>query len=474
VLKTSKKSKNLTLEKRIDMKISIIGAAGVRTPLLIRAILKRRKALNLTKLSLMDIDGEHLELIGSLTRQVEQSSSDAIRITRTTDPIVALTGADYVITTFRVGGIESRVIDERVPLAQGILGQETTGAGGFAMGMRSIPVILGYVKMMQQVCPHAWLINFANPAGMLTEAVIRNTSWRRVVGICDAPASMQRVIAASLGTQPDEVLLDYIGLNHLGWIKGIIYNEHDILPEILQGIKAYGKVPGLPFDPQLILSLGMIPNEYLYYYYYAFEAVENILRAGVSRGEQIVSENQKLFTELKRGAEQGDSAAMLSAYETYLDKRGSTYMATDTGKTHDLAKINPEILASLSGEGYAGVALDLIEALSRKQSKNLILNIPNQGVVKGLDDLDVIEIPAVIEDDLLKPAYVENIPTHCLGLIMQVKQYERWTIEAAIEGSYEKARLALTSHPLVRDYSLAGTILDGYISGHQGYFPVLR
>ncbi len=159
------------------MKLTIIGGAGLRTPLIIKAILARQDRLDIHELALMDIDEERLELIGALTSPLEKSSDTKFRILRTIDPITALKDADFVITTFRVGGIESRAIDERVPLNHGMLGQETTGAGGFAMGIRSIPVILDYVKLMKVICPNAWLINFANPAGMLTEAVIRQTGW---------------------------------------------------------------------------------------------------------------------------------------------------------------------------------------------------------------------------------------------------------------------------------------------------------
>jgi 6-phospho-beta-glucosidase len=327
---------------------------------------------------------------------------------------------------------------------------------------------------MQEVCPHAWLINFANPAGMLTEAIIRNTSWQRVVGICDSPSSMHQVIAASLGAKPFEVMIDYFGLNHLGWIKRVLYHDRDILPEIIQNIKNIGRVPGLPFDSHLIASLGMLPNEYLYYYYYANEAIINILRAGESRGEQIARQNKKIFAELKDKFKLGALDEMQASYQAYLHERGSTYMLKETGKARDLSALDAEILKSISDEGYAGVALNLIEALSGEQSRPLILNIPAYGAVSALDQLDVVEIPALVENDRIMPLPVDHIPDHCLGLVLQVKQYERWTIEAAVEGSYQKARLALTSHPLVRDYSLAGIILDEYISKHHGYFPALR
>ncbi len=456
------------------MKITIIGAAGVRTPLIVRAILARQDRLGLSELSLMDIDGERLNLIGALTALIEHSSNTKFHITRTTDPRIALTGADFVITTFRVGGIESRVIDERIPLNHGILGQETTGPGGFAMGIRSIPVLLDYVTLMKDVCPNAWLVNFANPAGMLTEAVIRQANWRRVIGICDAPTSMHRVISAMLGVNPEDVFLDYFGLNHLGWIKRVIHNNRDRLPEILQNINSTTNVPGLPFDPDLVVSLGMIPNEYLYYYYYATQAVNNILRAGESRGEQLSKNNLQLFAELSEKFGVQDFEGMHKSYQSYLDERGTTYMLNETGKSHDISGLDPELIKSLSDEGYAGVALNLIEALSGTNPKIQILNIPSQGAIQGLDDQDVVEIPTLVSRDHIHPLVVGEIPLLCMGLIKQVKHFEHLTIEAAVERDYQKAHLALTIHPLVSDYSIAGSILDEYISNPHSYFPTFQ
>ncbi len=456
------------------MKIAIIGAAGVRTPLIVQAIIKWQDRLGLTQLSLMDIDSERLELIGALTTPIEQSPGRKFNITRTTDPKEALSAADFVITTFRVGGAESRIIDECVPLKYGILGQETTGPGGFAMGMRSIPVILDYVKLMQEVCPEAWLINFANPAGMLTEAVIRNSTWRRVVGICDAPTTMHLVISAVLGAIPDEVFIDYFGLNHLGWIKGIFHKDQDKLADIILTIKTLGIVPGLPFTPDLVASLGMIPNEYLYYYYYAFQAVEHIREAGESRGELIARQNLKLFRTLKDKFREHNFQGMQEAYQSYLEQRGSTYMVKETAKPHDYSSIAPAAIQSILDEGYAGVALNLIEALNDGKPRKQILNIPSQGAIQGFDHHDVMEIPTIVSHDHIQPLIVQDLPGQCLGLILQVKYYERLTIQAAVEGSYQKARLALTTHPLVRDYAIAGTILDEYLSQHQAYFPELR
>lgn len=456
------------------MKIAVIGAAGVRTPLIIQAMLNHQNGLGLRELALMDVDAERLDLIGSLTAPIEKSSKAKFLIIRTTDPLIAMKDADFVITTFRVGGIESRMIDERVPLNHGVLGQETTGAGGFAMGLRTIPVLIDYVQMMQKVCPHAWLINFANPAGMLTEAVIRYADWHRVVGICDGPSSMHGVIAGLLGAELDEVYLDYFGLNHLGWIKRVLVNNRDRLFEILEWLKPLSTVPGLPYDSDFVTSLGMIPNEYLFYYYYNVQAVNNILRAGECRGEQVARENLKLFSDLKSRALVQDFDGMQASYQAYLDMRGNSYMVKETGQSHDFSTLDSKSLESTLDEGYAGVALNLIESLVGNKEKFHILNVANHGSIKGMESQDVVEIPTVVSHDQITPMDVSDVPMHCLGLIQQVKHYEHLTIEAAVENSYSNALLALTLHPLVRDFSIAKAILDDYISLHHGYFPVLQ
>ena len=273
------------------MKIAILGAGGVRTPLIVGAMLRRRERLGLTELALMDVDADRLDIIGELaqaeqdqpTVSVETGQVAGFKIRCTTDAAPPLAGADFVITTFRVGGIASRVVDERVPLRHGVLGQETTGPGGFAMAMRTIPVLLDYIATMREVCPDAWLINFANPAGLLAEAAMTAGDWARTVGICDAPEGMRRVAAALFGVSSDALYLDYFGLNHLGWVRAAFHGGQDLLPRFIAMLRAAGKMPGLPFDADLISALGMIPNEYLFYYYHSREAVANILRDEVTR-----------------------------------------------------------------------------------------------------------------------------------------------------------------------------------------------
>jgi 6-phospho-beta-glucosidase len=463
------------------MKITILGAAGLRTPLLVKAIAARQERLGLDELALMDVDGERLELIADLTTELAGLRDlSVLAVTRTTDSRTALAGADFVITTFRVGGIASRIVDERVPLRHGVLGQETTGPGGFAMAMRTIPVLLDYVKLMRQLCPHAWLINFANPSGLLAQAATGVGRWERTVGICDAPHQMGRVAAALLGVSPAELFLDYFGLNHLGWVRGALCHGQDTLPHFIGLIRRWGGLPGLPFDPEFIAALGLIPNEYLYYYYHATEAVQNILRAGQTRGEQIASLNEQLFADLQRLRTAGDQEGMEAAYRAYLGRREGSYMVGETADAHSPAGLNQKVLPqsdgvqqALADEGYAGVALNLIEALTGHAPGVMILNVPNCGAIRGMAAEGVVEIPVFVGRDLVRPLAVGAVPDHALGLMQQVKAYEQLTIAAATEGSRAKAIQALTIHPLVRDHTTARIILDEYTAEHGALWPEL-
>jgi 6-phospho-beta-glucosidase len=368
-------------------------------------------------------------------------------------------------------------VDERVALNHGVLGQETTGPGGFAMGLRTIPVLFGYLDLMRQVCPDAWLINFANPAGMLAEAVIGHGNWPRAVGICDAPSGMLRGAAHWLKARPEEVFLEYFGLNHLGWARGVWHQGRNRLPELLDLFaRMEGPLPGYPFEPGLIQALGLLPNEYLYYYYYGAEAVANLLRSERSRGEQLVELNARLFADLERARAAEDFDAMPAIVEAYFRERGETYFASETGGkwASEMSVLSPEELAAQSDEGYAGVALNVMEALAGHTSRTLILNVANRGAITGMREEDVVELPCWVSGGLIRPLALGAIPDHCLGLMKQVKAYERLTVEAALTGSYDAALTALALHPLVPSHTAARGILAGYMEKHGGYFPELR
>ncbi|MCJ7677712.1 MAG: hypothetical protein MUO35_08325, partial [Anaerolineales bacterium] len=451
------------------MKIAILGAAGMRMPLLYTALAARQERLDLRRLTLMDDDERRLHVVAGLSQARSAPVQGGFDLQLTTRLEEALDGSDYVITTFRVGGMESRVIDERVPLAHGLLGQETTGAGGFAMAMRTLPVLLGVLNPMRSLCPQAWLVNFANPSGLLAEAIHRVGRWPRAVGICDGPATMHRLAASLLDVDASEVYLDYFGLNHLGWARRVLHRGEDYLPTFLAMIRAAGGFPGLPFDPEFLTSLGMIPNEYLYYYYQARQAVDNIVHRGQTRGEFLLALNQACMADLEHLHRAERPEAMAGRYETYLEQRSQTYMLGETGTGHELS--NAQVG---DGGGYAGVALDLIETLHRGPPRVMILNLPNQGAVAGMDVDDVVEIPALVGKHFVHPLAVGDIPAECLGLMQRVKAYERLTIEAAVEGSLSKALEALTLHPLVGDLEKARAILSEFRTQQAAYFPPLR
>lgn len=454
------------------MKLTIIGTAGVRTPLMLRGVLRRRQKLGLTDLCLMDVHAEHLELIRMLCEPVLRDSAGMLHTEWTTDARQAISGADYVLTTFRVGGIESRVIDERVPLRYGVLGQETTGPGGFAMALRTIPAILSYVHMIEELAPHAWLINFTNPSGLITEAVTTHTAFQRIVGICDNPSSMQRALAAALGVPVEQLFVEYFGLNHLGWVRAAYVNGRNVLPEVIAGLaKAGHTMSGLPFDPGFVAALGMLPNEYLYFYYNNREAVQHILDAGTTRGEQIQELNAWLYAQLRRlRATAASEEELRQTYISYLVKRGETYMATETGHKPDKEVLEQEV----QEEGYEGVALGVMECLSGMRQGTSILSVPNRGAIQGMGRRDVVEVTCYLGAAVVRPIAIGPVPDHALGLMKCVKEYERLTVEACLTRSYALALKALALHPLVPSYEVAQHILDDYIVAHRGYFPPLH
>lgn len=462
------------------MKLTFIGAGGVRTPLVIQSILDYQERLPLTQVCLMDIDAERLDLM-RLASKSRLASGANFNVEWTTDARQAIEGSDFIVFTFRVGLMESRVIDEQVPLKYGVLGQETTGPGGFAMAMRTIPVALDYVRLVRELAPDAWLLIFTNPAGMVTEAITRVAGFERAVGICDNPAYMLRSAAAFLGVKSHQLFPEYYGLNHLGWLRAIYLDGVDQVPAIMRALKS-SKLDwhGLPFNSEMIEALGVIPNEYLYFFYYSRQSVENLLRAGQSRAQQILPFNQELYASLRRIRDEEDAPHLVdAAYARYLGKRHGTYMTIETGEKTPVsgedAPVKSEAKTQIAeaAEGYSAVALSIIEALKSGQAA-LILNVPNRGALNGMADDDVVEVTCYVGNGVIRPVAMGALPEHALGLMKMIKAYERLTIQAAVEESYALAVQALALHPLVPSYEIAKKILDDYIAQHGEYFPSLR
>jgi 6-phospho-beta-glucosidase len=454
------------------MKITILGAAGVRTPILVKALSKLQNS-GLEEISLMDIDNEHLNIIEVLIDQQQSglSTREFNNIEYTTDARKALLGANYVITTFRVGGMEGRVIDESVPLEYGVLGQETTGAGGFAMAARSIPVLEHYVKIMEEVCPEAWIINFANPSGILTEYLINGLGWEKSVGICDAPASMHTVIARLLNSSTQDVFIDYFGLNHLGWIKSIQFQGEDVLPDVIRHLNELDDQIFFPFKNEFIEMLGLIPNEYLFYYYSSKKAVANISLSGITRAEYLLNINRQLFSDLTSLMGQKLFKVMFDRYKNYMIQRSSSYMMIENSE-HRKSGISDEVLESPGEEGgYGHVARKIIESLQGDSPGIHIMNVRNLGAIPCMSAEDVVEVPTFVSKGSIRPLHVGSVPDHCLGLMKQLKAFEKETISSVINKDYKCALKALTTHPLIQDDMTARAILDQYISKHGSLFP---
>ncbi|MCC7208613.1 MAG: 6-phospho-beta-glucosidase [Anaerolineae bacterium] len=451
------------------MKITVLGGGGVRTPLLVAAVMRRAARISLTELCLMDIDAEKLRLAGQLSRLVGKLLGSDLAITTTTDARAALAGARYVITSIRVGGEAGRVLDERIALKHGVLGQETTGPGGFAMALRSIPALLGYARLIDEVSPGAWMFNFTNPAGLATQA-LSDSGFRRTVGICDGANSAQHAAAHFLGVDAKELRAEVFGLNHLSWARRIWHNGVDVLPRLLADPAFIAGSSMNIFAPALIEATGMWMNEYLYYYHEADQAVRAIQADEMTRGEEVRALNGRLLEQLRAIDIESQPDAALRFYHAYNNRRSATYMhyaradAPTMDEADDAAPTGT--FDAAEGEGYAGVALDLIEAMERNETLYTAVNVPNAGAIASMRETDVVEVSCVVDRDGVRPLAIGRIPDAQDALMRSVKHYERLTVEAALTGSRRTAILALVAHPLVLSYSLAEKLVDAYLDAH--------
>ncbi|KKC37427.1 glycosyl hydrolase [Devosia epidermidihirudinis] len=444
------------------VKLALIGGGGVRAPLFVQAALTRASKIGLSEIALMDTDGAQLEIFGTIAREIVRQQASAVTISTTTDARVAITGADFVVTTIRPGGIAGRIADERIALDLGVLGQETTGAGGFAMALRSIPIILDYARLIQELAPNAWLLNFTNPAGLVTQA-LHNAGFSQAVGICDSANGAQHAVAHWLGISSRQVDAELFGLNHLSFSPRVLVDGVDVLPRALADDRFLDSSAQRVFERSLVRRHGVWLNEYLYYFYYAEKAVA-ALQAGPSRGEEIGLLNAELQGQLAEIDLTADPAAGLAAYFAYEQRRSGSYMRSARQTTAiEEAPVAPD------GEGYAGVALDIIEALTGGRALRTGLNVPNQGAIAALRDDDIVEVACTIDADGIRPVAVGNLPEQQSYLIQSVKHYERLTVAAIAARDRVLAIEALAAHPLVLSYSRATPLVDQYLAAHADF-----
>lgn len=451
------------------MKIAVIGGAGVRTVIFVNGLLDRYKGLNIDKVVLFDIDQQKLQIIGKLCKHVVKRRNEDLVIEVASDAVEAITEADYIVTTLRVGGDHSRVIDETIALETGVIGQETTGVGGFSMAVRTIPVLVEYCELIKKHAPNAWVFNFSNPSGLVTQA-LRSKGYDKIIGICDAPSSTKFRMAKALDVREKDLYVEFFGLNHLSWIKSVKKYGEEILDkllrddEFLKGIQEFSM-----FDPELLRQIEFLPNEYLYYYYHREKALENILKSGATRGKTIESINIQMMEELKHMNIDKQPEEALQTFLYYMEVRERSYMSIETGSDKQ-AEIERGNLQVPDGIGYAGVMLDCIEGLQSEEGRYLVLSVQNQGCIEGLEREDVIEVTCKVSKEGIKPVPIGSVLEYCNVLIHAIKLYEKLTVEAIFTQSKDKAIQALTLHPLINSYSLAKVLVEKYSQAYGGLF----
>jgi 6-phospho-beta-glucosidase len=370
----------------------------------------------------------------------------------------ALEGADFVFCAIRVGGLAGRVADERVALELGVLGQETTGAGGLAYALRTIPVMRRIAERLRAVAPQAYLVNFTNPAGIVTEA-LRPILGDRVVGICDTPIGLLRRLKRIAGRPV--TAFDYVGLNHLGWLRSVSSGGVDLLPDVLAEDSLLAQIEEarlMGFD--WVRELAAIPNEYLYYYYYNREAIARIKSAKATRGEQVLAEQTRFYD--KAGA---DPALAAKAWEEAVGSREATYMAEARPPGQEADRLAEDL-----GGGYQHVALDIMAAIATGSPQTLILNVGNRRgdgkVVEPLPAECVVEVPCLVDAEGFHPLPVAPVEGHMKGLLTSVKAVEQLVVAAAAEKSAHLAWQAFAAHPLVDSVRVGRELLKGYQKAH--------
>ncbi|CAI9396304.1 6-phospho-beta-glucosidase [Niallia sp. Sow4_A1] len=432
---------------RKGVKIVTIGGGSSYTPELVEGFIKRYDSLPVRELWLVDIpEGEEkLNIVGNLAKRMVQKAGVPIDIHLTLDRREALKDADFVTTQFRVGLLAARAKDERIPLKYNVIGQETNGPGGLFKGLRTIPVILDIVKDMEELCPNAWLINFTNPAGMVTEAVLRHSNWKRIIGLCNVPISIQMGVAKLLEVESSRVHVDFAGLNHMVFGLNVYLDGKNITQVFLEEMTKHKSdtmknIAAIDWEPDFIKALGVIPCGYHRYYYKQAEMLQN---------------------ELQEAAEQGTRAEVVQQLEKEL---------FELYKDENLA-IKPPQLEKRGGAYYSDAACSLIDSMYNDRRDIQPVNTINNGAIASIPDESAVEISSIITRDGPKPIAIGDLPVAVRGLVQQIKSFERVSAEAAVTGNYHTALLAMTINPLLPSDKVAKQILDEMLEAHKEHLP---
>ncbi|MFE5741626.1 family 4 glycosyl hydrolase [Streptomyces celluloflavus] len=438
------------------MRLTILGGGGFRVPLVYRALLDD-PAHSVSEVTLYDTDPLRLRVITDVLARLARGHPAPVAVRLADDLDTALTGADFVFSAIRVGGTAGRVRDERIPLSEGVLGQETVGAGGVLYGLRTIPVARHLAERVAARAPGAWVINFTNPAGMVTEAMSQ-VLGERVIGICDSPVGLVRRAARAAGADPAafadprRLRYDYVGLNHLGWLRSLTVDGTELLPGLLADDAALASFEeGRLFGGEWLRTLGALPNEYLHYYYFRRETLDALRDTTRTRGEFLDRQQGGFFER----AAAGDPDAAYALWERIRLEREETYLAHSREASGRWQRDSED----LEGGGYDRVALALMRALTDGRGTRLILNVRNGTTVPQLAPDAIVETVCEVTAEGARPLPCAPLREDQLGLMLQIKAVERATVAAATGQDHAAALRALALHPLVDSPAVAARIL---------------
>lgn len=427
------------------IKIAVIGGGSSYTPELVEGLIARREAVELRELALVDVEQgrEKVETIAALTRRMlAKNGMEAVKVTVHFQPDEAIRGASFVLTQLRVGQLKARAADERLGLKYNLIGQETTGVGGFAKALRTIPVMLNIARKVEALAPEAWIINFTNPAAIVTEAVQRHTK-AKIIGLCNVPVTMHHMLAHMLGEPFEALRLRFAGLNHMVWVHEVHVRGENRTQEVIDKLcngaaMTMNNIKETPWPAALLRALGAIPCPYHRYFYLTREMLEEeqaAAKAGGTRAEQVMEVEDSLFRQYR---------------DPQLDHK-------------------PEELRFRGGAFYSQVALELIAAIHNDTGAQLVVNTANRGAIQGLAEDAVVETNCIVDATGAKPLVFGALPPAMHALTTQIKTYERLTIEAAVNGDKRTALLALTVNPLVGDARLAADVLEEVLTQNRDY-----
>ncbi len=451
------------MAKHTNRKFALLGGGSVRTPLVAFGINESAKHLGAEELVLYDPNEERVRMVCELCKALVAREDGSLRIRVATSMEDAISDAAFILSSVRVGGVETRAVDERIAIDHGYPGQETTGPAGAAMALRTVPVAIEQARMIEKLSPKGWLINFTNPAGLITQAVLHHTG-ANCVGICDTPTELFHRIALALKVSPNEVRCDYSGLNHLGWVRRIWLRGEDVMGRLLADDAALHTLFPTPlFDFDMLRVLGLIPTEYLFFYYSRRRALSNQRKAATTRGEEVARLNTELMRQLHSQIQSGKGSAALTTYTDYLNRRSGSYMKLEgaSGSAFD-ADANLSEDPFRAATGYHRIALDVINSLCGDEPRRVVVNVRNNGAIADIGAEDIVEVPCAISNGAIRPERCGSLPEEVRGLVLAVKAYERAIIAAAVTGSELLARKAMLLYPAMGEWEPSKEILSDF------------